>query len=757
MAVPVVGGTLALRNTSATASLDISAIANGSWMVVSVMALEISPTVTAPVGWSILHAVQSSGTRKNFLFAKVKEASDGSAAIFTQNTTETTAYSLTWGSGSGDITAWTVGTSWIRESSLETTGNRHNNIAPGVTTPLNDQLVLAISHEATLAKINPMEITGRSPVGWTERLWLEQTAPNVDMETIWIGSKGMATAGNAGDLTLTYESAQDFNGWAIQIAISSPTATPPPPAPFVVGTPTTYSTTTAAATFAIARPSGVQTGDYIVVALRGQYNNALVGPSSTGFSRLGPAFTPQSVDSRIIGFYGKLVTDASTEATTYTFDISASNQRFVATAFVVRGVDPANPVAGSSTSYTGTSVASSTGRRVESYALTATPVLSLFLGASEFASPNNHVPTAYPSGYTEITNVTTSTNTGISRTYLWVGYKEATQTPVLAADITWAVASGSGAEGISLRGTASNLPEPAGEGASVYNGTGQPVKVYYKTANGATTPSALIPMRRGFNTVTEMLAKPGFTWAHRGGSGNYPEMSLYGYTQSVARGYGVLEISLARSSDGVWFGLHDQTTDRTSGGTFGNASSQTWAQIQAQQNTLGPQGAPQPYMRWEQLIAAYGSTHIIVADPKYALASFRVEFLNMVNRDLGPTRAIIKFSGSGSGAVFLSNAAKAMGFQTWGFFYAADASVAQGGNGNLQTWGNEWTLIGMEYTASQAIFNEALAFGKPVIAHIIPTQAGYDSAIAKGAVGAQISHVANVAPVSWWTSTPVVP
>jgi hypothetical protein len=155
-------------------------------------------------------------------------------------------------------------------------------------------------------------------------------------------------------------------------------------------------------------------------------------------------------------------------------------------------------------------------------------------------------------------------------------------------------------------------------------------------------------------------------------------------------------------------------------------------------------------MSWSQLVAKYGKTHIIVADPKYAL-SYQTEFLNMVNNDLGPTRAIIKYSGVGSGAAALSTAAQALGFQTWGFFYATDASASQGGSGALQTWAGSWTLLGMEYGASQAIWNEALAFGKPVIGHIAPNQAAYNTAMTKGASGVQVSGVGVVAPVSWWT------
>jgi hypothetical protein len=752
MAVPQVTSSLAIRSATTSTVLDISTIVDGSWMVVSVMSA-FNETVTAPGSWSVLSTAQQSGSRSNYVFGKIKESADGSTVSFAKSGTGTAAFSLIWGSGAGGVTDWKIGNRWLRSDSAEPVGQRFNNIAPSVTTTLNDELVLAISHEATNAKVTPMEITNTPIAGWTQRLWLEQVAINDRIETIWIGSKEMASPAASGDVVLTYNSEQDSNGWAVQIAIASPVDTAPAPTPVVVGTPVNVISAAMPTTFTINRPTGVLSGDYIVVGIRNQVASKTADATSPGFTRLGAAFIPSHAQSRMHGIYGRPVTDVTVEPASYTFTMSSDGGRLVATAFIVRGVDLANPLAGYSNSYNGTIISDTgaQGNRSESYPLDAAPALTLFMGSSEFASPVDHTPTVLPSGYTEITHVVSSTNTAISRTYLWFGRHETLLSPVSAAEMRWSSTASGAVESISLRGTNATPPDPAGLGIAAADGAGNTTKVYYTTADGPRTPSAFIPMRRGFNTVTEMLAKNGATWAHRGGSLNYPEMSLYGYTQSVARGYGVLEVSLARTSDGVWFGLHDQTTDRTSGGSFGNASSQTWAQIQAQQNTIGSQGAPQPYMRWEQLIAAYGRTHIIVADPKYALGTYRTEFLDMVDRDLGPTRAVLKYSGSGSGAAAFSSAAQARGYQTWGFFYASDASAGLGGNGSLQTWGNSWTILGMEYTASQAIWNEALAFGKPVIAHIVPDQAGYNSSIAKGATGVQVSGVANVAPVSWWT------
>jgi len=749
MALPQVSGTFSGHlGSTGVAALDISGVANGSWMVVSALTGIVGMTITPPTGWTTLVDAYTTGTRLNYLYVKLRTAGDGNTATFTQNSSNYVSYGLMWGTGSDSVANWTMGTSWKRSTdSVEASGSRYNNVAKSINTTTSDCLVLAISHESTLAMTQSNEIAAVAPTGWTQRIYLPQVAVNDRIETIWMATKTLPTAGASGDVTITYTSPQDSNGWGVQLSIPGVAAVQPTN-PIVVGTPTTFvgNTTTG---LTIARPTGATSNDYVVVAIRGQSSTGTVGPASSGFTRLGPAFVANSTSYRINGFYGRPISDISTEPSSYdfTFTTGTGSIRFVATAFLVRGIDLTTPLAGFFDSYGSTAITN--GRQVDSYGLSASPALSLFMGASEFATPNDHVPLTLPTGYSVISTVVTTTNLASSRTYLWVGSK-VESTTVTPASISWGVVASAAAEGISLRGASSVAPDPDGPGYAALNGSGVAVKLYHTTAAGARTPSNVVPMRRGFNTVTQLLAKHGATWAHRGGSVSYPEMSLHGYTQSVVRGYGALEVSLARTSDGVWFGLHDQTTDRTSGGTYGNASSQTWAQVQAQQNVAGP-GAAQPYMRWEEIVAAYGSTHVIIADPKYALGSYRTEFLNMVNRDIGPARGIIKYSGAGSGAAALSTAAQAMGFQTWGFFYASDASAAQGGNGALQTWGPSWTILGMEYGASQAIWDEAIALGKPVVGHIAQSQAAYDMAMAKGATNVQVSGVGVVAPVSWWT------
>ena len=83
----------------------------------------------------------------------------------------------------------------------------------------------------------------------------------------------------------------------------------------------------------------------------------------------------------------------------------------------------------------------------------------------------------------------------------------------------------------------------------------------------------------GGKLLPELLASRPFYVAHRGGSADWPECSMEAYARSVDAGVDALEIPVARSADGVWFGLHDATLDRTSGTTGFVAAEHTWAEI----------------------------------------------------------------------------------------------------------------------------------------------------------------------------------
>lgn len=325
---------------------------------------------------------------------------------------------------------------------------------------------------------------------------------------------------------------------------------------------------------------------------------------------------------------------------------------------------------------------------------------------------------------------------------LFVAYKEITP-PGATGSVTVTYPNAQTNNGIAgLLGIPGIEAPPAGEtglAIKVSNGTGL-VEAWFQLADGAggfVTPGAYKVLRPGYSSVTQMLAQTTFYCAHRGGSRDYPEMSMYAYGQSALLGYPALEISLARTSDGVWFGLHDSTLDRTSGVTGVTASSLTWAQVQTY-NILGSMAANntgqpnRPYMRWEELIALYYPSHVIFVDPKVALG-FHTELITMMNALPGtPTdHFVAKYFGEGNSGGWPANARTA-GYKTWGYYYAGGAWA---------TWQHLFDILGMDYSAPGGDWTSILSHGKPVMGHIAPDAAAVTTALSKGAAGVMVSGV----------------
>lgn len=240
----------------------------------------------------------------------------------------------------------------------------------------------------------------------------------------------------------------------------------------------------------------------------------------------------------------------------------------------------------------------------------------------------------------------------------------------------------------------------------------------------------------GYRTYDDMTSRSMFYVGHRGCSDNRPEMSMRAYTDAAFWGVGALEFSARRTSDGVWFGMHDATMLRINGVDI-NPNTLTWEQVQAYQITLGP-GAPEPFVRLEDVLDAYGSTHVMFLDPKYDVTSNRSEFFDIIEDHMPANRVVIKWSGGLSG---LAADARARGFSSWGYYYQEDFD-----NNTLQTTGAEWDMIGMARGADQAAWDEAKSFGVPVLGHIIRDASEAAVAIDKGADGLMCANVFGVVP-----------
>jgi hypothetical protein len=255
------------------------------------------------------------------------------------------------------------------------------------------------------------------------------------------------------------------------------------------------------------------------------------------------------------------------------------------------------------------------------------------------------------------------------------------------------------------------------------------------------SPAEVRYMPTGYASVTSMLATSPFYIGHRGGSLDWPEMSLYAYTQAAFWGAGALELSLARTSDGVWFGLHDATLDRTSGTSGFVASEHTWAEVQAysitSSGTTDPTQSSQPYMQFSELMDAYYDSHLFMIDPKDALAHID-ELLDLMDAQPGtPTEKFIsKYYGP---VTTWAVAASARGYKTWGYFYNTNAA-------DLPTYEGFYDILGMEYGASASTWTTVTSYGKPVIAHTIQSNTDATTALSRGASGMMVSGVEEVIP-----------
>lgn len=265
---------------------------------------------------------------------------------------------------------------------------------------------------------------------------------------------------------------------------------------------------------------------------------------------------------------------------------------------------------------------------------------------------------------------------------------------------------------------------------------------YTSATDTLSVPAEIRPFPVGYTSITDMLAHAPFYMAHRGGTENWPEMSLHAYTQAGFWGAGALELSLGRSSDGVWFGLHDETLDRTSGTTGFTAAAHTWAEIQAYQITAAdtddPSQPTRPYARWEEIMDAYYDSHVFFIDPKHA-TPFRNELLDLMDAMPG---SLNKFVGKYYGVSSVwATSARARGYKTWGYFYETDL-------GSLPTFEGYYDYLGMDHAASLSAWNTIKAYGKPVIGHVIYSSAQATSALSKGGDGLMVAGVKQVIPRS---------
>lgn len=218
-------------------------------------------------------------------------------------------------------------------------------------------------------------------------------------------------------------------------------------------------------------------------------------------------------------------------------------------------------------------------------------------------------------------------------------------------------------------------------------------------------------------------------------------MSERAYRNSSAAGYGALEFSAARTSDGVWFGLHDADLNRTSGTTGLPAASQmTWAQVQGYRNTT--LGGNEPYYRLTDFLDTFAGNHVVILDYKVAWQHVQEWYDLLATYSEHRSRIVVKFSGQSNLNAQALELLAGCGYSSWGFYYAEDIA-----SGALDRTQSRFSILGMDHTAPQSAWDAVLAYGKPVAGHIAGNLAAYSTSLAKGAHMVQCSGVGAIPAV----------
>lgn len=490
---------------------------------------------------------------------------------------------------------------------------------------------------------------------------------------------------------------------------------------------------------------GAQNGDILVMFGRSQGTIAADITPPAGFARMGTTGTVGAGD-RFQGIFTHVVTDVATDPLVYTFNgVAGSASRITVAKGIVRGADLAHVNDGG--------LLFRSDAFLPSVDAQAYPYTVYALWGAEFTAGNSPVPNL-PSGWEMVltaqgngTAIVANDNTASSRTGIVVLKKvveSAGSLTIPDVTLTWgSTASSPKAASWIVRGQSAVAPV----GLPVKLGNGADARLSYLDGAGVRqTPARVALWLPGFADVDAFVATAGATAAHRGGSLNWPEYSEIAYDRSVFRNYGALEFSCGFSSDNVPFGLGDETLDRIAGVTGDiNPTTLTWAQIDSTyRNVLRPiaSGVTQPLYRLEDFLAKYTPTHVCMVDPKFGWSNTtRVgAMLDICDEFGGPEKIIVKFDFPLTSSA-LVDAAHARGYLAMNYWGTDQAALTT----TYHT--DKWDLIGVRYDADQAMYDAATAIGKPVWAAVIPDQAGYATAISRGADLAMISGVNAVTPV----------
>lgn len=242
-------------------------------------------------------------------------------------------------------------------------------------------------------------------------------------------------------------------------------------------------------------------------------------------------------------------------------------------------------------------------------------------------------------------------------------------------------------------------------------------------AEPPTEPPATEPVG---TPIERLLSGDPWYVAHRLGGQEYPEYTRAGMEACLAAGFKAFEVSVYRSSDGVFVCSHDWTTERTAG-----VRHEIWATSwETIQGLSQPGGA---YTRLEDVVAMLPPDGVLFLDMKMTSGEakpnqwnvgFETDLFNLLETlfDKPQERVVWKVFAEATSA----ERARAKGYQVCCMLYPTTLEGA-----DL----NRWDILGMEWHAPVDAWNTVNAAGKPTIGHIIYDAGQAQQARARGADG----------------------
>lgn len=240
--------------------------------------------------------------------------------------------------------------------------------------------------------------------------------------------------------------------------------------------------------------------------------------------------------------------------------------------------------------------------------------------------------------------------------------------------------------------------------------------------------------------VAEFLSHTPFYVAHRLGGTEYPEFTRRGLDASLAAGFKALELSVRRCATGEYVLIHDWVTSRTVPGTDYQVWNTPWATLAGLQQQAGG------FLRLTDVLDTVPEDVVLAIDHKVTSSKEVGSTLDMeaeaalfdllearFGAENAKRRIIIKHFIKGG----VSERAKAKGYRTMCMMYPNEVAGA-----DLTAW----DVLGMEWNAPDDVWATLRATGKPLIAHIITTQAQATRARERGATGLMSSVPSQVHP-----------